>query len=271
MKSAHGVHMTPHQMEKMLRKYSLNQNIDTSKTGEFGHGVGSKFEEYAHGKLQDCFAKDAPQIKIYWPHKFLTSLYTQHTDQQRSSSILNDAWWPALLLNQNPQLKKYQKTQNMGADLMCYYGNADFTDIDEVILLNIKSRNMARRGRHPNIISAYRLLQYFAHVREHKFQQAFLNKMEYWVVGFDHKNQKITNVYVRDLFKLDTSKMPRINFDAAMQIQWHLDHMITLPQQTKIEFIRKFTQKFNDDWLHHTRTRTRNINKNTKAIHDSPY
>jgi len=193
--------------------------------------------------LQKCLPGMAGQIRAYWPHEFLNKLSDRHqiygVDHVR---VVDDTWWAKLLLQGNPRLEAYRQTQGMGADLILHYGE-ELEELDNVILVNVKSRNVERAGRDPNIISAFRLLDYFSSVAHQANPDDIFDKIRYWVLGFDYKSGVIQNVHVKDLFRLDISRMPPINFDAALQIQWHVKDMVTLPEQTNREFVSRFTKK----------------------------
>lgn len=259
--------VTPEILEQAAREYiKTNKLVQAESTRGYGHEVGTKLEKYSYDMLREGLPHIRKQIKTYWPHDFLNELQTFH--QMRSLDhikIILDAWWHKLLLSGNPKNENYSPTQGMGADLVCHYG-VGLADFDDVILINVKSRNTERRGRDPNIISAYKLLTYFSNMRSLYPTSDHFDKTKYWLLGFEHKSGLIQNVYVKDLFKLDVSKMPRVNFDSAMQIQWHVSKMEVLPNQTTKEFMSNFTKKFNDDWDRHMQSRNRDIQKITDSI-----
>lgn len=256
-------------LEAIAREYIMTNNaIPGGKTG-YGHAIGSRVETFAHDLLQKCLPGVNDQISVHWPHEFLNKLLGKHQMMGLDhAGIISRTWWGKLLLQKSPKFETYKQTQGLGADLISHYGDG-FDDLDGVILLNVKSRNLDRKGRHPNIISAYRLLDYFSSIGNEKPAGDSLDKVQYWVMGFDHKSGLIQNVHVKDLFKLDVSKMPAINFDAALQLQWHVSEMETLPNQTNREFVSNFTEKFNADWIEHKEHRDRRVLSKTKAIQKS--
>lgn len=264
------IRVTPEILEQAVREYiKTNKRIQAESARGYGHEVGTKLEKYSYDMLQEGLPHIRRQIKTYWPHDFLNELQTFH--QMRSldhTKITSDAWWCKLLLPGNPKNKNYMPTQSMGADLVCHYGDG-LADVDGVILVNVKSRNTERSGRDPNIISAYKLLTYFADMCNAYPTNGRLDEIKYWVLGFEHKSGLIQNAYVKDLFKLDVSKMPRVNFDSAMQIQWHVSKMDVLPDQTTRKFMSNFTKKFNNDWIFHTQKRNKHIQKRTNSIKKS--
>lgn len=256
-------------LELTAREYIKTTNSIPGGDIGYGHAVGSKVEMFAYDLLQKCLPSMNDQISVHWPHEFLNKLLDKHQMLGLDhTDIITRTWWGKLLLQKKPKPETYKQTQGLGADLICYHGN-EFKDLVDVILLNVKSRNTERSGRHPNIISAYRLLDYFSNICYDSPTNELLDKIQYWVMGFDHKSGLIHNVYVKDLFKLDVSKMPPINFDAALQLQWHVGDMETLPNQTNREFISNFTKKFNDDWKKHKERRDKRVQKNTRTIKKS--
>jgi len=257
-------------LERAAREHiKLNRHVAEAGEVGYGHDIGAKLEAYARNMLQKSLPGLERQMTACWPHEFLNKLQRKH--QASGLDHINavaGTWWGNLLLQGKPTLKAYQQTQGMGADLVCHHEETP-DDAGAVILINVKSRNTARKGRPPNIISAYRLLNYFSNMCYPLAARGLLEEIRYWVLGFDHKSGVVQNAHVKDLLKLDVSRMPPINFDAAMQIQWHVGDMATLPRQTPREFISKFTTKFNEDWKKHKERRDERIHKSTDAVQKS--
>lgn len=72
---------------------------------------------------------------------------------------------------------------------------------------------------------------------------------------------QICKTYFRDLFKLDLNKAPPINFDAAIQIQWHLKEMVEDENQTLDRFAIELGKKYLKEWEIFKKQRDEKITK----------
>lgn len=157
------------------------------------------------------------------------------------------------------EVPAYQQSM---ADLILFYGKDISNDINDVILINVKSHDIKRKSRPPNIISAKRVLEFFRDVL--KQCQSMINKVDLWFLGIYYvkrsgSNAEITEVYIKDFFKLDVTKIPMINFDAAIQIQWHVKDMVENPKIDKLTFTESLAEEYLKRWEEFVDRRTRNI------------
>ena len=60
-------------------------------------------------------------------------------------------------------------------------------------------------------------------------------------------------------FKLDVNKMPPINFDATIQIQWHVRDTKENPYIDKTTFLENLVKKYFIEWQKFMGERTKNI------------
>ncbi|WOV93929.1 MAG: HincII family type II restriction endonuclease [Candidatus Nitrosoabyssus spongiisocia] len=230
----------------------------------FGHSAGNIFEEWTFNNLK---SKDS-NFEIWRPNEFL-NLAVQQNNGNSITKSLTQTWWADLHFNSKiKDVINYDRTQQDGADLLLHYGDTKtiLTNMNNVILINVKSHNADKDGRDPNILSAYRLLKFLNGVLHNKNPQKNLNRISYWIIGFSYKydkiikQTKITEVNVKDLFLLDVDSMPNINFDSAIQIQWHPSKMSEIHNQSKKQFVDKLVDKFDHAWIKHKTSKDERFN-----------
>ena len=73
-------------------------------------------------------------------------------------------------------------------------------------------------------------------------------------------------IYLKDLFKLKVFKIPEINFDAAIQLQWHIKEMEENPEQTKEKFIKDLAIEVQKRWKEFSERRTREFDDLVNSI-----
>ena len=157
------------------------------------------------------------------------------------------------------KIPTYQQSM---ADIVLFYGGDDIVEnLNDVVLINVKSHNIDRESRDPNIISAKRVLEFSKDLLERALVfPDFINKANLWFIGlyFRRHNEysEIIEVHVKDLFKLDVTKIPVINFDAAIQIQWHVKNMVERDNVDKLTFIESLAEEYLKRWEEFARRRT---------------
>lgn len=257
-----------------INNYLLNvitKNNDISKLigdNEFGHTSGAKIEKWVYEKLgeNDCF-------KTWQPHNYLNTLFLLHQKGKLDHvEILNNTWWANLLIFGQPKPNgRYIKSQQEGADILLYDGRRE-NEIKKIHLINVKSHQIERSSRAPNIISALRLLRFFNYILSHTKKREFLENMSYWFVSISYKNGKIEEIHTKNLFLLDVKKIKMINFDAAIQIQWHVKDMIEKQDQPKSQFIKELLTRVCKEWESHKKSKNivfENLRKNINRSLDS--
>ena len=70
---------------------------------------------------------------------------------------------------------------------------------------------------------------------------------------------------IRELFKLKLSELQQINFDAAIQIQWHVKDMIEA-EQARTTFIAELGDTFIAQWKSHSRNKTERYTELVKTL-----
>lgn len=107
-------------------------------------------------------------------------------------------------------------------------------------------------------MSAERLLKFFNEFLNRDDTYKILEKVNLWFIGVDYATSNdetiVTNIHTRDLFLLDISKLPQINFDAAIQIQWHVKDMVEI-EQDRLAFVENLADTFMVQWKNHVRSK----------------
>lgn len=227
----------------------------------YGHAAGSPIEEW----LRTVLVGVNPELKVFYPNEFLLTILSGKKPGE-IQSILNLTWWAPLLVSKK-QLREFSETgkisrwQQEGGDLVIVYGSG----INDIILLNAKSHNMGRDSRAPNIMSGQRLLEFFCMTLDRADAKEMIQKTNLWFVGIsysleDKKTAFVGEIFVKDLFKLKLSELPQINFDAAIQIQWHVKDMVETTQDRE-QFIQELGDTFIQQWNAHSAAKTTKYNK----------
>lgn len=258
-------------IEKLFTTVLKNNNklkiVGDINEEAYGHTAGTPIEDWAKICLETEF-------KVYYPNEILLEIFKIFKKAKDIIKFLDTIWWSKLLFTKK-QLTDFlngdevKRWQQEGADLVLFYGEKLITDSNKVILINVKSHNSSRESRAPNIMSAQRLLEFFDYTLSKSDGQNRLDQMELLFLGVDYVtsgNQATVNkIHIKDLFKLDIKEMPLINFDAAIQIQWHVKDMKEI-NQTKKAFILNLSDEFIKSWNHHRESKQVKYEKLVKDI-----
>ncbi len=233
----------------------------------FGHAVGDQIEALVRRELQ----KTRWEVEVLKVSEFVTKALGElgyssesHPSIQDMYERLREAdWWSPLVVSKK-SIEDFAENgsasdwQQAGADLVLLRGDLIFDAKSEVVLLNVKSHDTSRSSRPPNIMSAQRLLEFLASILRSGNAKTWLEKASLLFVGveYDGSNKHIGEIFVKDLFKLSVTQIPQINFDAAIQIQWHVRDMKEI-RQTKLEFIERLARRFDADWKAHAEQKTK--------------
>jgi putative N-acetylmannosamine-6-phosphate epimerase len=102
-----------------------------------------------------------------------------------------------------------------------------------------------------------------------------LDKVNLWFIGIYYRQSEnhtiIEDVYIKDFFKLDVKKIPVINFDAAIQIQWHVKDMVEIEDQDKLTFIEKLADTFMEQWQGHVKGKQEKYENTRNYFHQVSY
>ena len=245
---------------------NVSQNGERRKIGGFekrdayGHEAGMPIEEWVKRNLERIDWGDQ-RVYAYFPNEFLSVVFSRiGKDRSRIEKVVQQAWWGPLLVSKR-QIREFmsgktvRRWQQEGADIILFYGRDLVKDLDEVVLINVKSHDVSRASRPPNIMSAQRLLEFFSNLLQNAYFVSKIDKVNLWFLGVYYTVTSggaiADDVHVRDLFMLDLDKLPQINFDAAIQIQWHVKNMLEI-EQDKLTFIESLADTFIEQWRNHS-------------------
>lgn len=251
---------------KLLKKEQIIHGIKAHDA--YGHSAGTPMEEWVKTKLKEA------GWEVYYPNEFLTKIFEKiGKNQKKIEKYRNNIWWGKLLIIKT-QIKDFidgkhlHRWQQEGADLVLIRRDF-FKDAEKIMLLNVKSHNIGRASRDPNIMSGQRLLIFLHELIQKEEVEELLKNINLFFIGVDYKvsgdNGIIEGVQVKDLYKLDTSKIPQINFDAAIQIQWHVKDMVEI-EQTKAQFIKRLAKTFKNRWDKHSKHKSEKYEKLVEDI-----
>jgi len=242
--------------------------------GATGSAAGLPFEDWFYQELRSRIT--GLGFEIFRPFDFVLYIINEIIDQRRIplDQLRNNVWWWSIQQFSESLIKRVRegerpKQQQAMGDIIVKYG----IDLNDVVLINVKATEVDKRGkpvgRPPNIISSLRLLE-FLH-RLFTKHRNLIDKVNIWLVCFHYYRPrpgiaKIHKAIFRDLFKLDLSKAPSINFDAAIQIQWHVEEMIEDPSLTIEKFAIILARKLLDEWERFYQKRDRKIRKLTEEL-----
>jgi len=254
---------------KILKNEEKAKVEDIKGNEAYGHLAGTPIEEWVKNNLSDIL-----QFDIYYPNEFLELCFSKiGKSEGKIVNFLSSVWWGKLLATKKQiksfiSGKKVNRWQQEGADIVIFCGKDVIKDAKNTILLNVKSHEITRHSRPPNIMSAQRLLEYFDYLLEHNKREV-LDDIELWFLGVSYISSqdtgKIKSIIIKDLFKLDIKQVPQINFDAAIQIQWHVEDMKEVTQ-TKPTFILSLVDEFMKRWNHHSKNKQRKYEAITKKL-----
>jgi len=225
-----------------------------------GHQISNATEGWVN-KYLNSIDLDA---KSYYYLDFVEELFNQiGRDKKEIKNVLNNVWWHSTkkLIVKKSNINEFVKGEELSswqqssADLILFYGDEILEDCEKVIFINVKGHDSSRSSRAPNIISGQKLMDIFKGLLETNK----LEKANYWFIGVDYRIDdfaKVENIHVADLFRLDMTKIKQINFDAAIQLQWHVRNMIE-KDQTRLELIKEFADEFLSAWESHTEKKTK--------------
>jgi len=233
------------------------------RRGAYGHEAGTPIEEWAKSRLDEIDW----DVDVYFPNEFLEKFFSNiGKNEDEILKTLEQTWWGfefrgGRLLITPQQIEDFvegrpiKRWQQEAGDIILFYGDNLLNDANNIILLNVKSHDEDRASRPPNIMSAERLLKFFFALLSRPDASEMLNKVNLWFVGAGYTTEEagaaIASTNVRDLFLLDLSELPQINFDAAIQIQWHVKDMVEMSEQDKLTFIESLADTFEEQWQRH--------------------
>ena len=239
-------------------------------SGATGAAAGLPFEKWFKVEL----AKETKH-KVFDKLEFAKYVIgVLESKNQNLNSLRKNTWWAKVQQFTPATIERIKrgeepKLQQPLGDVAVMYGD----DLNDVLLLNIKATEAKENGepvgRPPNIVSAMRLLKFFVELFDKK--PHLTEKANVWLVGFDYipmggGKVRIEQAHFKSMLKLDLEKAPPINFDAAIQIQWHLNDMVEDETQSLGDFAKKLANKYRDEWKTFTNRRTDKLENIIKKL-----
>ena len=205
-----------------------------------GHAAGEPFEKCVYHYLKELYPD-----KIFKQYEYLNQLYLANPDKVTAKdrfALLKSPAVRLLLTRGADATKGWSKTkmfvekQNDTADIL--YHDSDFYDI-----IDVKTRNMGKEAMPPNIISASKVAEMCALMLENgEYDNLNIDYIEIdWVE--EQGKLKCVGAHHADLFKVNPNKI-RINWAAAMQIQFHVCDIDQSWTQSKEEWAREYLKVF---------------------------
>ena len=262
---------------KALKDPALGVIPGFGKADAYGHEAGMPIERWVKDFLAGIDWNNQ-EVYIYFPNEFLHAIFSIiGKEEKRIWSVLQNTWWGPMLASKKQVSdfmagKPIKRWQQEGADIVVFYGDNLIENINDVVLINAKSHDIARASRPPNIMSAQRLLKWFDYLLKKSELAKMLAKMNLWFLGVGYlieNNQAIArSVHIKDLLLLDLSKVPQINFDAAIQIQWHVKDMVE-NEQDRYTFIESLADIFIERWHTHSSRKEKKYKELVKNIKET--
>jgi len=253
--------MNPEEIRERLEREIIHFNEDQRGVlqGINEHSRGHQISNATEGWLNDFLNSIEWDVESFYYLDFVKTLFEEiGRNKSEIKEILNSAWWHSIkkLIIKKKNIDEFvdgedlTSWQQSSADLILFYGEDYLEDLEKVIFINVKGHDASRASRPPNIISGQKLMEIFKGLLEE-------NKVgiaNYWFIGIDYlinDEAEVQDIHVADLFKLDMEAIPQINFDAAIQLQWHVRDMVE-KEQTRLELIENFANEFYQSWRYHS-------------------
>ncbi len=222
---------------KHLKVERPNKTISSTLSG---HAAGTPFEECVYEKLKEKYPEN-----IFRQYEFLNNLYLLNPDcitvEQRHNLIKSPTIRILLNRGQSPTKKwslnhPFKDKQDDTADSI--YNKDGFYNI-----IDVKTRDISKDSRPPNIISSYKLARICASMIDN---QEYDNlKIDYIQIDWteDGDNLISTEAFHGELFKANPENL-YINWAAAMQIQFHVCKLDQSWKGTREEWARNYLKAF---------------------------
>jgi len=237
--------------------------------GATGSAAGLPFELWFKNEMSRKIGKS----KVFGRIDFVRYVIQNFLKNRKLDELHKNTWWAGLQQFSAENVRRIQigeepKLQQALGDIVIKYGD----DLNDIVLINVKATEVSNGkpvGRPPNIVSAFRLLEFFLEIFEEKPHLA--DKVNTWLVGFYYNpigngKVRVVNCHFINMFKLDLEKAPEINFDAAIQIQWHVGDMVEREDQTLEMFAQKLAEKYWTEWKAFTKRRDEKLERIIQSL-----
>lgn len=209
-------------------------------TGQLsGHNSGEPFSEEIYKFLK----KNSK--KIYKQYEYLNNVLKKNIHYQTlddRKKLFKGPFNKLMIYKKEATIKKWSinnlisEKQDDTADIL-------YIDNKTNGIIDVKTRNLNKKGQAPNIISCEKLAIFCKNlIKEENYEKIEIN-----YIGIDwdlKKNEMISNkINVVDLFKINPETI-YINWAAALQIQFHIDKVDQTYKKNKKQWAKDFTKKY---------------------------
>ncbi len=205
-----------------------------------GHAAGEPFEKLAYHLLKEKFP-----TKVFKQYEYLNELYLKNPKKISTAdryALFNSPVAMFLLIRGDKATRDwnpaniFEEKQDDTADILWHEG-------DNFDIIDVKTRNMSKKGMPPNIISAYKLAQACALMIDN---QDFMSvDIHYLEVEWKEEDGflRCSDANWKDLFKSNPASL-YINWAAAMQIQFHVSELTQDFDGTREQWARAYITAF---------------------------
>ena len=205
-----------------------------------GHAAGEPFEKLAYSLLKEKFP-----TKIFKQFEYLNDLYLKNPREitREDRYALFDSPVALFLLSRGDKATEewnpsnvFEEKQNDTADILWH-------EKDSFDIIDVKTRNMSKKGMPPNIISAYKLAKACALMIDNEDYDSVA--IHYVEVEWKEEEEvlRCTDADWKDLFLSDPTTL-YINWAAAMQIQFHVSDLDQAFEGNREQWARAYLSSF---------------------------
>ena len=232
--------MKPINYEELKRKI-IGSKVRKPLSGSLsGHAAGEPFDQHVYSEIKKMFPN-----KTFRQYEYLNDLFSNNPQTIGYEARLNLFHSPTamfLLSRGRDATTKwdlnnlFDEKQNDTADILVVQDK--FYEI-----IDIKTRNIAKKAQPPNIISAYKLAQVCAKMIDNQEFDTFT--IQYFGIDWELQDEYLvcTNAHAVNLFKANPENL-YINWAAAMQIQFKVENLDQTYEGTIENWAREYLKHF---------------------------
>jgi type-2 restriction enzyme hindII len=205
-----------------------------------GHAAGEPFDKYVYAEIKKQYPNHT-----FRQYEYLNDLYSNHPTVigfEARKALFNSPTVLFLLSRSKEATDKwtldnlFEEKQNDTADILVV--KKGFYE-----LIDVKTRNIAKKAQAPNIISAYKLAQLCAKMLDNEEFDNF--EMNYFEVDWLLENDELVckGTHFGCLFKENPEEL-YINWAAAMQLQFHVRDLVQLFEGHRKEWAERYLKHF---------------------------
>lgn len=188
-----------------------------------GHVAAEPFDKMAYSLLKQKYPDNT-----YRQYEYLNYLFSKtpnaKTNEQRCNLIKNKT--VRLLLKRGKKVTEQWSHSNPFEEKQDDSADVVLTDDRYFKIIDVKTRDISKKGQPPNIISALKLAKVCADM----IDNSEFNCFDIIYLGIDWELNKTTNeltckkAFLKELFKSQPANL-YINWAAALQIQFHVENL----------------------------------------------